>query len=104
MDVQMVLTMGETTYSPDHVGENPVPNWPMQIKGMKMDFGADQIVENIEDCAGCSKENGLCDHHRGQIEGYDQAKKDYVREFRARMDEDGLTEPEYENDSDQLQT
>lgn len=73
--------MSENRFDDDHVGENPV-SWPnYRIDNHPDLWGADEIVESIEQCRGCSHREGVCQHHRGMMEGYDKAVQDMNRAF-----------------------
>lgn len=72
----------DSRYADRHVGDNPISNWPSSTIDFCWAWGADEISENIEDCRGCSGDHGLCDHHRGQIQGYAAARNDVWRELR----------------------
>ena len=68
-------------YRDSHVGEKPV-GWPTDRIAQHPDmWGADEIATNIEKCRGCSNKHGVCDHHRGMMEGYGKAVSDMHRAF-----------------------
>lgn len=73
--------MSKNNYSDDHIGEKPV-GWPNQRISEHPDmWAADQIADDIEACRGCSHDEGVCERHRGVIEGYGHATRDMTRAF-----------------------
>lgn len=76
-----MVRVSDAEYSDEHVGEQPV-QWPKEaISAREQMYGAEEIVESIRDCRGCSDAHGLCDRHRGMVEGYGKAVRDMTREF-----------------------